>query len=640
MLTFDNGGRLVQSTSELPHLQGARNIFVDFETTSGDPALKATDPWHHCGVAGIAVTVDDAAGAWYVPIGHNDSSVNLPSANVEDWWFDILSAAQQWTNHNVKFDAHVSTNALGVMPECPLYDTLTMAKIVDSDRMLRGGYGLEALAAAWLREDISGYNQALQPYLHKNKDYGRVPADVLGEYACQDVLSERRLFDYIEAHTHEQCRDVQRTELAMTRLLFQVEQEGMHVDPQELMVTEYKILRRLQQLDEQLEAVVGRAFRPHVNNDCFDVLCNQYGLPVLAYTDTGNPSFDKAALVQYSHHPHAPPKVVELMLEYRTLSTLLGFFVQPYQRLQVDGVLHPTYNQAVRTGRMSCSNPNAQQLSPAAKRLIHPPPGHSFISTDASQIEFRVIVHYIQNEAAIRSYNEDPDTDFHTWVADMCEMARKPAKSVNFMMGYGGGQKKCVSMLASNMEIVGQLQTEVDALVAAGKVEPSHADLMFEMLCEERAKKVYRRYHDTLPELRITTRRASNALKKRGYVYNGYGRHRHLPIDASFKAFNALCQSFAADMVKERMVALAEQLENTPVKIVGQVHDEIVLTCPTELIDDALLDGITNVLEWPSCAIRVPIRWDIGHSSRDWLEASKNGVKRPYRPAGSCTIDA
>jgi len=644
MRTFRNGGRLVEDVSELPDLRGARNVFVDFETTSGDPSLDSLDPWHHCGVAGLAITTDDTPGAWYVPVGHFHGG-NLPDEPVEDWWCDTIDSAEQWTNHNVKYDAHVSANCMGVLAECELYDTLTMAKLIDSDRALRGGYGLKDLSKAWLREDIGGFGQAMAPYLHRNKDYGRVPADICGEYACQDVLTNRRLYQYIETHIAEQCRGVRDTEFAMTRLLFEIEREGMHVHPQELAITEYRQMARMLEIDEQMEAIVGRSFRAHVNSDCFDVLCNQYGLPVLGYTKdksgqpTNNPSFDKKILVQYSHHPHAPPNLIKLMIEYRNIETLLSFFIRPYQKLHIDGVLHPRYNQMVRTGRMSSSTPNAQQLSPTAKRLIHPPPGHVFISTDASQIEFRVIGHYIQNEGVIDAYQAEPDTDFHTWVADMCEMARKPAKSINFMMGYGGGEKMCVKMLAANLEVVGALQTEVDKMIERGDLKPELADDMFGELCRRKAKSVYRRYHETLPELKRTSYRAAGALKSKGFIYNLYGRHRHLPVDRAHLAFNNLCQSSAADLVKERMVALAAALRGSPVKIVGQVHDEIVMTCPEELVSDELLDGITNLLEHPECELRVPIRWDIGVSGKNWYEASSCSSTRVYSPKGSVPIN-
>lgn len=623
MIHFDNGGRLVEDVSELPNLAGSRSTYLDLETTSGDPKLDALNPWHHSFAAGICITADDAPGSWYVPVQHTFGK-NLPRDAVINWLTPILNQSEEWVNHNIKYDAHVLANDLGIRPTCRLVDTLTLAKVVDSDRW---AYGLDALSKAWLHEDIAKYEEAMQPYLHKNKDYGRIPTEVIGPYGCQDSLTERRLYKYIRANIHEECLPITNTEIELTALLLDVERTGMAVNPTELMTVELKSLIRMNQIDQRLEEIVGRAFRPHVNDDCFDVLCNQYGLPVLDYTEEGNPSFDKHAMAQYASHPFAPKEVVSLIMEYRHINTLLSFFVRPYQELNVDGILHPSYNQAVRTGRMSCKKPNSQQLSPDAKRLVHPRPGNTFVSIDYSQIEFRIIVHYIKDSNAIAAYHANPDTDFHTWVAEMCGIPRKPAKNVNFCMGYGGGKNKLVSMLETNMDLVGSLQVHVDKLLAEGKIKEENKMTVFNSLCKRRAEAVYNRYHDTLPGLKPTARMAQRVLEQRGYVRNIYRRHRNLPREAAHKAFNALCQSSAADLMKERTVAVGKAIAGTPIKIIASVHDETLFEMPHEIAQDTqVIRDLVHIMEHPSAELRIPIRCAVGLSKDTWVAAAKSAA--------------
>ncbi|MGG1263779.1 DNA polymerase [Brevibacillus laterosporus] len=55
-------------------------------------------------------------------------------------------------------------------------------------------------------------------------------------------------------------------------------------------------------------------------------------------------------------------KVIELLLEYRGLSKLIDAFCNKLPENAVDGVIHASYNQLVRTGRVSCSMPNLQQI--------------------------------------------------------------------------------------------------------------------------------------------------------------------------------------------------------------------------------------------------------------------------------------
>jgi len=623
MIEFDNGGRMVECVEELPDLRGSHKLYLDLETTSGDPRKNSLNPWFDCDILGIAVTCDDLPMSWYVPLRHQHGA-NLALLNVTKWLEDTVSTCRAWVNHNVKYDAHVLKNRTGIDPPEVLVDTVTQGKIIDSDRIMRGGYSLAALSKGWLHEDIRKYEEALKPYLVKNKDYGAIPADICAEYACQDVVTGRRLFKYENERCPEQCRQVWRTEVALTRVLYDMEQHGMRVEPQELKITELGILRKLMEIDAELAELAGRSFRPHVNEDCFDVLCNQFGLPVVAWTDDGNPSFDKAAMAQYAVHPKAPKDVVRLVMSYRQLNTLNNFFVTKYQKCSVNGRLHPFYNQAIRTGRMSCKEPNAQQLNAAAKRLIHPSPGCSFITADYSQIEFRVIVHYIQDAEAIAAYAENPDTDFHAWVADLCGMKRKPAKTMNFMMGYGGGKKTTVAKISMDETVVGDLQEKIEALIAESKVTREEEKEVFEHLCRQRAEKVYASYHSALPGLKRTARRVSRRVQDRGFVFNAYGRHRHLPAAAAHRGFNTICQSTAADLMKERTVALARACQGTPIKLTASVHDETVLEAPTEIAEDPrVVRDIVNILESPEVELRVPVRCDVGVSDVDWLSASK-----------------
>ena len=173
MRTLSNGTLLLESTSELPNLRNAKRLYADFETTSLDDKKKSTNPWHDCYVAGLGVAADDGP-AFYVPVNHRHG-VCLPQDAVADWWCDTVDTCDEWVNQSIKYDAHVSTLCLGVMPECKLGCTLTRSKLIDSDRMRRS---LDALASDWLHTDITPYEQAIKRYLTNSKDYGRVPADV------------------------------------------------------------------------------------------------------------------------------------------------------------------------------------------------------------------------------------------------------------------------------------------------------------------------------------------------------------------------------------------------------------------------------------------------------------------------------
>ena len=101
------------------------------------------------------------------------------------------------------------------------------------------------------------------------------------------------------------------------------------------------------ELEEKIQTVTGLLLRPHVNDDCYELICNQWGLPVLGWTDDKrrdadhNPSFDKDILASYLRHPAVSEDkirttVIEQILAYRQLHTLNSLFLGPFQELNCE----------------------------------------------------------------------------------------------------------------------------------------------------------------------------------------------------------------------------------------------------------------------------------------------------------------
>ena len=105
---------LVTSSADLPHLD-AEVLYLDFETTSGDPCKRSVNPWRDCRPLGLAVTSEEAASgehAWYLPMRHRGFT-NLDPAVVADWMVDHLSRATRWENANVKYHTYKKDVKLG-----------------------------------------------------------------------------------------------------------------------------------------------------------------------------------------------------------------------------------------------------------------------------------------------------------------------------------------------------------------------------------------------------------------------------------------------------------------------------------------------------------------------------------------------
>jgi len=643
--------KMLEPGDPLPDLRGARELYLDVETTSGDPKLKAISPWHGDEIAGIAVTHDDNPDAYYIPIRHWDYEHRcLPIEQVHRWLKETVGANNDWVNHNVKFDAHFCTNE-GAEFGGRLVDTMTLAKLIDSDRGYGGkGYGLKDLSEDWLDMDLRE-EQLLHAWLEaaKTKDFGDTPPDLLGRYACMDVQMNRLLWKYMCKRRPSEVKEVWDNEILLTPVLYDIENEGLRVDETELVAKEITTLQRMVQLEEWMHNHVGRMFSPGTPDSIADVIMNHFGLPAVEYTKGSiekaeeegddsllNPSFNKDALAAYQRLPEVMSddsmyEFFDKLLSWRKLNTLLGFFVRPYQELNIDGILHPTYNQSVRTGRMSSKNPNAQQLSPEAKELVHPVDSECFLRFDYSQIEFRLICHYIRDEKAIRAYAENPDTDFHQFVADLCGIPRKPAKNVNFAIAYGGGRHKVLTMLAGEPALVKDLSHVVDEEIAAGKIRPSQKARRFQSLCERRARKVYNTYHRTFPGIKATSDRAVALAEGRGWVKNAYGRRRHLPIMFAYRAFNSIIQSCAADVMKAKLVQIAPRynsmIRDLGIRVAACVHDEFLFACSRDVGEsNEVRQYIRDTLELhgEENRFRVPITVEGGYATSTWREASSD----------------
>lgn len=637
MLDLGDNRWLVQDPSELPQWFNADELFLDVETKRvfDHKDHGGMYPWKGDRIAGVALSIDHDPKVLYVPVRHTRTRIhkNIPEQVYQAWLKRVLGGAKKWINHNVIFDA-IFAHFDGAEFGGELWDTLTLSKIHDSDRM---GHGLKELCRDWVDFDIQeGIIKALLKQL-KTKSYADLPTDTCGRYACNDVRGNRLLYRFLQQYIEPGVDRVWTHEAALTPVLFDMEIGGLATDYHELQIDHATCGFKKINLETKIAEFVGREFKNH-HTWYKEVLLNQLGYPVLATkyekgVDSGNPTFDKEAMALYAIHPKTlgDPELADLfknIMEYRQEAQHHGLFVIPFMLLRDEkGMIHPRYNQVVRTGRMSASRPNSQQNNKRSKRLLHPRDGYGFISCDYSQIEFRLIVHFIKDLAAIAAYAKDPWTDFHQWVADMVGIDRKPGKTMNFRIGYGAGKHNVETALVKEPVIIEAISHTVNEMIAAGEAQPNQQHDLFRKLCAERAAEIYDEYHETLPGIKSTSKLAERKAKQRGFIFNPHGRRRHLPRNQAHKAFNSLVQGEAMDIIKERMVALSprynQRIRELDIRIVANVHDEILFEAPLDVMyDPAVHAYLIEVLESPSITYRVPIKCGLGISSQNWAIAA------------------
>lgn len=610
--------RVIESIDDLPDPSRIRTLYADTETISGDRKRGGNKPYLGDRSVGWGITNDDNESGFYVPLRHSQTNTNIFSKQVANipveqfarWMNAAMRNCKEWVNHNIKFDAHFAqVDGIEVAPR--LLDTLTLAKIADGQR--RGAdYALKPLTARWMGETQSARDDVDQELARlKTKDFGAVDASVLGPYAVDDVFRNRRLWHEIQRRRYAGDERIWEIEIGVTRALFNIERRPIHVDQERM---SEKKTRSSIEIEKCLD-IFNRLGYGSIDFGSDTALkrfvFSDLRLPRIAFNDRGAPQIDHSAIEAYLVHERIKDNesLVQLfrtLLTFRAHSQFISLYANGWEKWTdpSTGIMHPMYNQTVATGRMSCTSPNMQQLNKDAKECIVPAPGCAFISRDYSQIEYRIIASFCGDQRMIGAYRDNPETDFHQFVADLCAIGRTPAKSVNFGIAFSMGLGGLIRQLRASLGDVSQ----------------------------EQAEQVLRGYNEQFPAVR----RVSKAIVKRaqqragfedgawGYIGTLYGRRRYLryykyrssPIerkqfnDETRLAFNSSVQGTAADIMKEGLVKMDQDpiLNSAGVHPAVVIHDDFVGSGSVQSVSDPEIQRhYENLMCSPSVDLGLPL---------------------------------
>lgn len=620
--------KIVSSISELPDPKRIKRLFKDAETSSDDPKLPGSKPYHGDRAVGVALTHDDNPTAYYIPLRHrgrvnlfSTETTNVPIEQYVRYMNDVVGRRDvTWVNHNVKFDAHFDA-VEGINVECDLEDTLVQARVVDMQRH-RSGYGLKELDERWCGTPPTEKDMIrAELKANKSKDYGSIDASILGEYGCADVQKNRRISEEIARRRYPEDDRVWAMENALTRSLFKIERRGVKIKVEDLEIAKERALCRMAEIESEVKSLGIRCDLSAPKSVLYFVT-QTLGLPVVAYTKEGNPSMSGDAIREYLELDRVEAdgnltKFFKLLDEYRDRAQFHGLYAEGWMDWIVDGEIHPMYKQTVATGRMACEDPNFQQLNGEAKTLVIPRPGMAFLRRDYSQIEYRIIAALSRDPRVIEAYRNDPTTDFHDFVAKLCGIPRKPAKNVNFGIAFGMGEEGLIKQLAR---------------------------LLGGATAEAKAKEILTQYDGKFPRVKSTANEVKKICRQRagwvsgevGWVRTLYGRRRALTywkwgegnpklgqIDDTRKAFNTVVQGTAADIMKDRV----PHIDNDPwlieqgIRIVGIIHDELLFEGPIENCTPEAAKYIDRLMCTIPVALSVPLMTDGGISAKNWKEA-------------------
>jgi DNA polymerase-1 len=560
-------------------------------------------------VVGVSFAVE-AGHAAYVPLAH--SYPGAPQQLSRQWVLDQLkplleSESARKVGQNLKYDANVLANH-GISLAGIYHDTMLQSYVLNSTA---SRHNMDALAEKYLGQETIHYEDVAGKGA-KQICFDQVSIELAAPYAAEDADITLRLHQHIfpQLKQIDSLATVYETiEMPLVPVLARMEQTGVLVDEQMLSQQSGELTASIKALETQAHEAAGQAFNLGSPKQIQEILYDKLGLPVLKKTPKGQPSTAESVLQDLAVDFPLP----RLILEHRSLSKLRSTYTDklPKQINPVTGRVHTSYHQAVAaTGRLSSSDPNLQNIpvrSEEGRRIRQAfiaEEGFTVMAADYSQIELRIMAHLSQDTGLLQAFKEGLDVHkataaevFGVPVDQVETHQRRSAKAINFGLIYG--------MSAFGLA----KQLDIDRGAAQGYI-----NLYF-----ERYPGV-KQYMDETREL----------AREQGYIETLFGRRLYLPDIlakngqrrqyAERTAINAPMQGTAADIIKLAMLSVDNwlQVDKPAVRMVMQVHDELVFE-----VENSYLDQAASIIQQKmsgAASLDVPLVVDVG-MGKNWDEA-------------------
>jgi DNA polymerase I-like protein with 3'-5' exonuclease and polymerase domains len=609
------------SPESFPDLKDHKYIAIDLETR--DPGLKSRGSGALIGdgdIVGIAVAVEGWSG--YYSFGHKEGNF-FDEAVVMRWIKEVCALPNVKLFHNAMYDV-CWLRAYGVKINGHIVDTMVMASLVDENRLW---YSLNSLSIDYLgqvKDETALRAAADKAGIDAKSEMWKLPAMYVGSYAEKDAELTLALFKKLSVEIKTQdLTKVFDLETQLFPCLIDMKFKGVRVDVE----AAHKLKKQLASQEESLLLEVKKetGLEPQIwaarsIAKVFDKLKLDYEVTA----KTKAPSFTKNFLQEHKH------PIVNKIAKAREINKAHTTFIDTIIKYQYKGRIHADINPirgdsgGTVTGRFSYSNPNLQQiparnkqLGPMIRSLFIPENNHKWGCFDYSQQEPRLVVHYAATKfkgdeevTEIVERFENNEVDFHQTVADMANISRTQAKTINLGLFYGMGKAK--------------LQAELG------------------LSTKDEATKLFNKYHDSVPFVKDLMDAISRDGSAFGYIktfggrkcrfnkweiaewnngkftapmsradaeaayYEKYPKATKPNIRRAFtyKALNKLIQGSAADMTKQAMLNLYR--EGIVPHI--QIHDELDISVESEeqakkiieIMEEAVKLKIPNKVDYES----------------------------------------
>lgn len=516
-------------------------------------------------------------------------------------------ASKSWILSGASYDQHM-LNAEGMELAGPTWCTVVQGRVEYNEHFEYGlGASLERIGLKkdggpekWIEENNAWEWQTIpgKKTRVKNKFYFKVPPSIIVPYGLDDAKGTLSLGRHQVHRIAEQAKefpagvpnlcDAARIEQRLAKTVFRMERAGFKIDrPYVVRATRYEA-DRLEKATQGFRRETGRDYSasPKLFEDIFASEKGKW-----KYTEKGNPSFESDTLKTFEN-----PAAKSVLLA-RDSKSKLDFYNGFLYHADADDVIHGNFKSGgTRTFRFSSADPNLQNMTSEetsfcrpckewfeemvntcpncqgtdiehpefiVRRSFVPRPGNALILADFRSMEYAVMLDYAKHmmiqyfKSRGQSWDEGyfeiankvgGGFDVHKATAELMGVTRKYAKTLNFMLLYGGGPAKLAEALGLTLD---------DAIALRNK------------------------YFRALPYVGFMIEQIVTAIKQRGWIRNWAGYKYHFPNrEFAYTGPNTIIQGGCAAIVKTAMNSVDEYLQGKEAALILSVHDELVVECP------------------------------------------------------------
>lgn len=536
-----------------------RPLAVDTETTG----LRVYDGSHYAQGVSIAYRVQGEIHSHYFPFRHvgdgNYDSEDLANLRL------LIESAPALVFHNAKFDL-TALESLGISYPGVWYDTAVLAYLINEN--FPASKQLDTLTKYYVGPTVRKQkSNELEAYINVF-GWDKVPADLMRRYATMDAHITLELAEVVIEKAFAEVPSAYWTEqkMPLMEVVRQMQKRGVRID---VPYVEKMLVEAKSSMADYMEMTGG--FNPASFKDMNELLCNRLGLPKIMTEkkDPKNPrgpkllkqTFDKNAMAEYEIMlARLDNPLAQYVMAYRGWSKAKGFYEAYLKFLSPDGRLRPSYRHhkdedegGTITGRLSCAEPNLQQIPKVSdkpwnggiKKAFIPKPGYELWEIDYSQLELRLGTAYARDPRLKEVFEEGRDI-FDEMAADL-EMKRQDTKTLVYSMQYGAGIQRLMNALG---------------------------------LSESKARETRETYFKTYPGFKRLSEKAKIEAERYKCSELWTKRKRHYVSKSdSFKALNSVIQGGAADIMERSMIRVyneVDQKSDGEVQMLLQVHDSII----------------------------------------------------------------